>query len=60
MSATGAPVLATRDPLRIMAHLVSGPNCFARGKVDEIMLFNRALSPKEVRRIYDAYPSASP
>ena len=51
---TGGPVLQNGDRLRVMAHQVSGPNCFTRGKVDEVMLFSRALSADEVRQLYDA------
>jgi hypothetical protein len=51
---TGESVLRNGDRLRIMAHRASGPNCFSRGKVDEVMLFNRALSAEDIRQIYDA------
>jgi hypothetical protein len=51
---TGGPVLRNGDRLRIMAHQAMGPNCFAKGKVDEVMLFNRALSAEDVRQIHDA------
>lgn len=50
---TGGPVLQTSDRLRLMAHQASGPNCRTQGRIDEVMLFKRALSAQEVRRLCD-------
>lgn len=49
---TGGPVLAISDRLRVMAHIDEGPGGFFKGAVDEVMIFNRALSDEEVAALY--------
>ena len=46
---TGGPILQSSDRLRIMADQVGG--CHSSGIVDEVMLFNRALSDAEVAQL---------
>jgi len=48
---TGGPVLKTSDRLHIMAHRDRRPGCFSRGIIDEVMIFNRALSDGEIKQI---------
>ncbi len=46
----GGSIMQTSDQLRIMANRASG---FGKGMIHDIMLFNRALSALEVKKIYD-------
>jgi len=49
----GGPILDTDENLRIMAHRATGANTRSAGLVDEVMLFDRALTATEVQQIYD-------
>jgi hypothetical protein len=45
-------LLATDNPLRIGAYASVYPPAFFSGKIDELALYNRALSAEEIQKIY--------
>ncbi|MCP5094062.1 MAG: LamG domain-containing protein, partial [Chloroflexi bacterium] len=46
--------LSTTEPLRIAVHATDGFDAFFDGIIDEVTIFNRALSPSEISAIYGA------
>lgn len=48
----GGPVLDIAENLRIMAHRDTPTGTLSDGLVDEVMIFNRALSAEEIKRVY--------
>lgn len=53
------PILGTSDKLRIMSHQTD-PSVSANGMIDEVMIFNRALTAQEIRQIYDLSRPSTP
>ncbi len=49
--------LTTGEPLRIGNHATASHNIFFKGQIDELALYNRALSPSDVQSIYYACES---
>lgn len=50
----GGPILNIEEGLRIMAHRDTPTGTLSNGMLDEVMVFDRALSDTEIREIYDA------
>ena len=50
----GGPILDIGENLRIMAHRDTPTGTLSDGLVDEVMIFDRALTGEEVKQIYDA------
>ena len=49
----GGPILDIGENLRIMAHRDTPTGTLSDAMIDEVMLFNRALSADEIRRLYE-------